>query len=85
MTKWEYKIVEIWFSLSHESEHVMSVHIDGVEVNPEQKAKWSNTDWQGVGRRHEVLNELGKEGWELIKTRSKFQNKLEVLYFKRPL
>ena len=84
MTKWEYKIVEIRANIYDRSERITSVHIDGVDVGVmDERHQWHN--YSDGGERHKALNELGKEGWELIKTRSKFQNRLEILYFKRPL
>ena len=87
MTGWEYKIVEINYRVDNTIGHerIMSVYIDGESLDSSQEDKWQNTTITEGGRRHEALNELGKEGWELIKTRSKFQNTLEVRYFKRPL
>ena len=87
MTGWEYKIVEINYTVDNTIgyERICNVYIDGELLDFSQEDKWQNSTTTEGGRRHEALNELGKEGWELIKTRSKFQNMLEVLYFKRPL
>jgi len=33
----------------------------------------------------EILNDLGRQGWELVSVRGKKPGKLKVFYFKRPL
>jgi hypothetical protein len=78
MDKWEYKLVEIW-SHGEFDDEILNVCIDGLELNSEEARAWSDRT------RQKPLNELGKEGWELITIRSKSPLPVEFLYFKKIL
>ena len=78
MTKWEYMVVEFWSI----NERISNVRINGEDAANEEREGWKSS-------RHKMLNEVGNEGWELIKIRgantSGFEYGLEYLTFKRPL
>ena len=76
MVKWEYKLVEIW-SHGEFYDVILNVVVNGKELFREEAGAWSNRT------RHEPLNELGKDGWELIRIIQDLPR--EFLYFKRDL
>ena len=75
MTKWEYMVVSISEATSRAGGYV---GINGEALAHDSREK---KDW--MRNRHKMLNEVGSEGWELIKIRGTNGN--ETLYFKRPL
>ena len=70
MTKWEYKVISWSY---HNDVPIFSANLDN-----EEGMKWLN-----VNSREELLNNLGQEGWELIKIRGGSSD--QIFYFKRPL
>ena len=78
MTKWEYMVVEFWCN----NESIQIVRINGEKAAKEEMEGWKSS-------RHKMLNEVGNEGWELIKIRgvdtSGHELGFEYLTFKRPL
>jgi len=78
MTKWEYMVVEFW---------CINESIHSVRINGEDAAKEENEGWKSS--RHKMLNEVGNEGWELIKIRGvntyRYEDGYEYFTFKRPL
>ena len=72
MTKWEYMVVDIGENTGG------YVGINGEALAHDSREK---KDW--MRNRHKMLNEVGSEGWELIKIRG--TKPTEILYFKRPL
>ena len=76
MVKWEYKLVEIW-SHGEFYDELLNVVVNGKELFREEAEAWSNRT------RHEPLNELGNDGWELIRIIQDLPR--EFLYFKRDL
>lgn len=79
MAKWEYKFLQIDIHMSP----VLKMARWGVQVPGEKKAR--NT-MEGV---EAYVNDLGKEGWELVSTVSGSDHSgiitKAVLFFKRPL
>ena len=78
MTKWEYMVVEIMCS---------NGIIQGVSINGEKAANEEREGWKSS--RHKMLNEVGNQGWELIKIRgadtARGELGSEYFTFKRPL
>ena len=78
MAKWEYMVVELRCS----NGIVQDVNINGEKAANEEREGWKSN-------RHKMLNEVGNEGWELIKIRGVNTYRLETGYeyftFKRPL
>ena len=72
MTKWEYMVVHI----SENTGGYVGINGEALAHDSREKKDW-------MGNRHKMLNEVGSEGWELIKIRGASGG--EILYFKRPL
>ena len=99
MTKWEYLVVggtvqgrlkgsqsdwndPLGFYMNDKEVLFETVTREGresLDTKGEIYKKW-NTD-----NHHQILNELGAEGWELIKIRQNQNQKRPRFYFKRPV
>ena len=78
MAKWEYMVVEFRCNAGI----IQDVNINGEKVANEEWVGWKSN-------RHKMLNEVGNQGWELIKIRgadtARGQGGSEYFTFKRPL
>lgn len=78
MQKWEYLVASIEFGAKVEGD-VRFLYINGVRKNTVSTAELNLG--KKVPRIHEILNELGEQGWELIVHRQGVHN----FFFKRPV